>query len=62
METGATESSSAEDCSNCMKEDRETVSGKTRNVLFNVVAAIDNLWHLKDGLHSVALMKLPGDG
>ncbi|KAL5862273.1 hypothetical protein ACOSQ3_003554 [Xanthoceras sorbifolium] len=62
METGATERSSADDCPNRMEEDREIASVKTKNILRNIVAAIDNLWHLKDGLHAAALMKLPENG
>ncbi|KAK3195140.1 hypothetical protein Dsin_026450 [Dipteronia sinensis] len=62
METGATESSSADDCPNRMEDDRETASVKSKNILCNIVAAIDNLWQVKDGLHASALMKLPEDG
>ncbi|KAK2650704.1 hypothetical protein Ddye_018193 [Dipteronia dyeriana] len=62
METGATESSSANDCPNRMEDDRETAFVKSKNILCNIVAAIDNLWHLKDGLNAAALMKLPEDG
>ncbi|KAI9182601.1 hypothetical protein LWI28_027086 [Acer negundo] len=62
METGATERSSANDCPNRMEDDRETASVKSKNILCNIVATVDNLWHLKDGLIAAALMKLPEDG
>lgn len=62
IETGATESSSTNDCSNQMEEERETVSERTKNILLNIVAAVDNLWYLKDGLLTAVLKELPEDG
>ncbi|KAJ4727229.1 E3 ubiquitin protein ligase [Melia azedarach] len=62
METGATESSSTNNCPNQMEEDRESASEKTKNILRNVVTAVDNLWHLKNGLYAAALKELPHDG
>ena len=62
IETGATENSSTYDCTNCMKEDKETAFEKTRDILRNIVAAVDNMWHLKDGLPAAVLKELPEDG
>ncbi|KAB1225237.1 E3 ubiquitin-protein ligase BRE1-like 1 [Morella rubra] len=62
IETGATENSSTYDCANHMEVDRETASRKTKDILHNIVAAIDNLWHLKDGLPATMLKELPDDG
>ncbi|EOX96385.1 Histone ubiquitination proteins group [Theobroma cacao] len=63
METGATESSSSNNCPEQMEEDREQIaSEKTRNILHNIVIAINNLWHLKDGLYAAVLNEHPKDG
>ena len=63
METGATESSSSNNCPEQMKEDREqTASEKTRNILHNIVFAINDLWCLKDGLHAAVGKELPNYG
>ncbi|XP_007052228.2 PREDICTED: E3 ubiquitin-protein ligase BRE1-like 1 [Theobroma cacao] len=63
METGATESSSSNNCPEQMEEDREQIaSEKTRNILHNIVIAINNLWHLKDGLYAAVLKEHPKDG
>ena len=61
-ETGATESSSMNDCPNQMEEERESASERTKNILLNIVAATDSLWHLKDGLLTAVLKELPEDG
>ncbi|XP_021279614.1 E3 ubiquitin-protein ligase BRE1-like 1 isoform X2 [Herrania umbratica] len=63
METGATESSSSNNCPEQMEEDREQIpSEKTRNILHNIVIAINNLWCLKDGLYAAVLKEHPKDG
>ncbi|KAF5744281.1 Histone ubiquitination proteins group [Tripterygium wilfordii] len=61
-ETGATESSSANICPNRMEEDDGTTCEKIRNILGNIVTAIDNLWNWRNGLHSAVLKELPVDG
>ncbi|XVF73484.1 hypothetical protein PTKIN_Ptkin12aG0204800 [Pterospermum kingtungense] len=62
-ETGATESSSSNNCPEQMKEDREqSASEKTRNILFNIAFAINDLWCLKDGLYSAVRKELPNYG
>ncbi|KAK8615065.1 hypothetical protein V6N13_068851 [Hibiscus sabdariffa] len=62
METGATESSS-NDCPEQIKADREnTTSEKTRNILHNIIVAIDDLWCLKDGLYAAVHKELQNDG
>ncbi|KAK8635491.1 hypothetical protein V6N13_004225 [Hibiscus sabdariffa] len=62
METGATESSS-NNCPEQIKEDREnTTSEKTRNILHNIIVAIDDLWCLKDGLYAAVHKELQNDG
>ncbi|KAE8720887.1 E3 ubiquitin-protein ligase BRE1-like 1 [Hibiscus syriacus] len=63
METGATESSSSNNCPEQIKEDRKhTASGKTSNILHNIIVAIDDLWSLKDGLCAAVLKELQDDG
>ncbi|KAH9733327.1 E3 ubiquitin-protein ligase BRE1-like 1 [Citrus sinensis] len=62
METGATESSSADNCPNQMEEDRETGIPRTKNIVSNILAAVDNLWHLKDGLYAAVLKDLQDGG
>ncbi|KAJ0112961.1 hypothetical protein Patl1_00150 [Pistacia atlantica] len=61
-ETGATESSSSDNCPSQMEEDRETASEKTRNILCNILVAVNSLCHLKDGLYAAVLKEAPGDG
>lgn len=60
-ETGATESASMCNSFNQMEGDGETAYENTVNSLNNFVAAIDNLWCQKDGLHAAMLKKVPGD-
>ncbi|XP_022756960.1 E3 ubiquitin-protein ligase BRE1-like 1 isoform X1 [Durio zibethinus] len=63
METGATESSFSSNCPEQMKEDREqTASEKTRNILHNIVLAMNDLWCLKDGLYAAVEKELPNYG
>ncbi|XP_039035874.1 E3 ubiquitin-protein ligase BRE1-like 1 [Hibiscus syriacus] len=63
METGATESSSSNNFPEQIKEDREhTASEKTRNILHNIIVAIDDLWCLKDGLCAAVRKELQDDG
>ncbi|CAN1845195.1 E3 ubiquitin-protein ligase BRE1-like 1 [Linum perenne] len=62
METGATENSSAINVQEHMDESRETGSVKMKNILKNIVIAINDLWHVKDELHARVLKELPNDG
>ncbi|CAK7347813.1 unnamed protein product [Dovyalis caffra] len=62
METGATESSSANNCPDQMELDRETAFEKKKNILHNIVATVNGLWYLKDGLCAAVLKQLPEDG
>jgi len=62
METGATESSSSNNCPDQMEVDIETAFEKNKNVVHNIVDTINGLWHLKDGLHAAVLKQLPEDG
>ena len=63
METGATESSSSNNCPEQIKEDREhTASEKTRYILHNIIVAIDDVWCLKDGLYAAVRKELQNDG
>ncbi|XVE74077.1 hypothetical protein DITRI_Ditri11bG0170000 [Diplodiscus trichospermus] len=62
METGATESSSS-NCPEQIKEDREqNACEKTRNILHNIVVAINDLWCLKDGLYAAVRKELADYG
>ncbi|XP_050237140.1 E3 ubiquitin-protein ligase BRE1-like 1 isoform X2 [Mercurialis annua] len=62
VETGATENSSVNNCLNPMEEERENSSEKIKNILCNIVVAINDLWHLKDGLHAKVLKEISEDG
>ncbi|XP_062073247.1 E3 ubiquitin-protein ligase BRE1-like 1 isoform X1 [Humulus lupulus] len=57
-ETGATESSSSCDLPKQMEAVQQRASEQTKKILSNIVAAVDNLWYLKDGIHTVVLKKL----
>ncbi|XP_050385967.1 E3 ubiquitin-protein ligase BRE1-like 1 [Argentina anserina] len=61
-QAGATESSCTFNMCNKMEEDSGTASENTRNILGNVVAAIDNVWNVKDALRDALLKELPEDG
>lgn len=61
-ETGATQSSSTYEFLNQMEVDREIAREKARKIVHNLVAAIDNLWDLKDGVHIALVKKLSEDG
>lgn len=52
VETGATESCSTNNLNslNQMEEDRQPSREKTQNILCNIVAAISDMWSLKDRL------------
>lgn len=45
-----------------MEEDRGTTLENTQNILGNIVAAIDNVWNVKDALHNALLKELPENG
>ncbi|PQP97498.1 E3 ubiquitin-protein ligase BRE1-like 1 isoform X2 [Prunus yedoensis var. nudiflora] len=61
-QAGATESSCTYNISNQMEEGRGTTFEKTKNIIGNVIAAIDNQWHVKDALHDALLKELPEEG
>ncbi|KAI9381959.1 hypothetical protein POPTR_014G055800v4 [Populus trichocarpa] len=61
METGATESSSATNCPDQMEVDRETAFEKNKRIAHNLVATINGLWYLKDGLRAAVLKQLTED-
>ncbi|KAM1157176.1 hypothetical protein FF1_027812 [Malus domestica] len=58
----ATESSCSCKSFNQMEEDRGTTIEKTKNIVGNVIAAIDNQWRVKDALRDALLKVLPEDG
>ncbi|KAF8406282.1 hypothetical protein HHK36_008367 [Tetracentron sinense] len=63
VKTGsATESCSANDSPNYMEDNVQTSYTRTKNILRNIVAAINDLWYLKDGLSIALLETLPEDG
>ncbi|XP_048496318.1 E3 ubiquitin-protein ligase BRE1-like 1 isoform X2 [Beta vulgaris subsp. vulgaris] len=45
-----------------MIEDGDNACEKSRNILRNIVAAVDDLWSMKDGLYAAVLAALPEDG
>lgn len=61
-QAGATESSCTYNICNKMEEDRGTTIENSQNILGNIVAAIDNVWNVKDALHDALLKELPEDG
>ncbi|KAG6749309.1 hypothetical protein POTOM_046353 [Populus tomentosa] len=61
METGATESSSASNGPDQMEVDRETAFEKNISIVHNLVATINGLWYLKDGLRAAVLKQLTED-
>lgn len=62
METGSSETCVASDSLDQMIEDGDKACEKSRNILQNIVSAVDDLWHLKDGLYAAVLMAIPEDG
>ncbi|KAF9687687.1 hypothetical protein SADUNF_Sadunf02G0119000 [Salix dunnii] len=61
METGATESSSSNNCPDQIGLDTETAFEKNKNAVHNIVDTINGLWHLKNGLYAAVLKQLPED-
>ncbi|KAJ6404727.1 hypothetical protein OIU84_012821 [Salix udensis] len=61
IETGATESSSSNNCPDQIRLDTETAFEKNKNTVHNIVDTINGLWHLKDGLHAAVLKQFPED-
>ncbi|CAN6703925.1 unnamed protein product [Malus baccata var. baccata] len=57
-----TESSCTYKSSNQMEEDKGATCEKTKNIVCNVVAAIDNQWRVKDALYDALVKELPEDG
>lgn len=55
LETGATESSSSNICSNRMEENRVNTSSQLTQTLYNLVAATDDLRCLKNELYPTVL-------
>ncbi|XP_057980578.1 E3 ubiquitin-protein ligase BRE1-like 1 [Malania oleifera] len=62
IETGATDSCSTNCCPDQMEDDRKTPNGRTKNILCNLVGAINSLWYLKNRLHAAVMEVLPEDG
>ena len=58
----ATESSCTYKSSNQMEEDKGATCEKTKNIVCNVVAAIDNQWRVKDAVYDALVKELPEDG
>ncbi|GMH00632.1 hypothetical protein Nepgr_002471 [Nepenthes gracilis] len=61
-ETYATECCSTNNSPDPMVEDGNNICEKSRNILRNIVAAVDDLWLLKDGLYVALSMAVPEDG
>ncbi|KAK2991102.1 hypothetical protein RJ640_021566 [Escallonia rubra] len=62
LETGATESSCALDIPNQIPEDRQASSERSRNILRNIVSAIEGLWCLKGELYAALWKTVPEAG
>eukprot|EP00262_Sarcandra_glabra_P011428 TRINITY_DN2738_c0_g3_i1.p1 TRINITY_DN2738_c0_g3~~TRINITY_DN2738_c0_g3_i1.p1 ORF type:complete len:882 (+),score=196.77 TRINITY_DN2738_c0_g3_i1:207-2852(+) len=61
METGATECCSENGTSNQMEDDIQRTCATSKNILQNIVAAINDLWCVKDGLSTALLGALTED-
>ena len=61
-ETGATESCSAFNSLNQNEEDTQKAVERSKKILHNIVAAIDDLWYKTDGLQATVLKALQEDG
>lgn len=61
-ETGATENSSTNYRDEQMEVDTEAVGHKLHKITGNIVAAIDNVWHIKDQTSLLSSKALPEDG
>jgi E3 ubiquitin-protein ligase BRE1 len=62
LETGATESSSSNICSNQMEENGVNTSSQMTQTLYNLVAATEDLRCLKDELYPTVLRTNLGKG
>ncbi|KAL9259499.1 E3 ubiquitin-protein ligase BRE1-like 1-like protein [Drosera capensis] len=62
METGATECSSLNEAPQHMIENQDLCRKKCRSILDNIVASVDEIWCLKDGLYSSLSMAIPENG
>ncbi|GAB2224302.1 hypothetical protein Drorol1_Dr00005055 [Drosera rotundifolia] len=62
METGATECSSVNEAPQHMIEKQDLGRKKCSSILDNIVASVDEIWCLKDGLYSSLSMAIPENG
>ncbi|GAB4844304.1 ubiquitin-like modifier hub1 [Ancistrocladus abbreviatus] len=62
IETGATESCSENDSLDQMVENGDRMCEKSKAILQNIVAAVDDIWRLKDGLYVALAVAIPEDG
>ncbi|KAL9252735.1 E3 ubiquitin-protein ligase BRE1-like 1-like protein [Drosera capensis] len=62
IETGATECSSVNEAPRHMIENQDLCRKKCRSILDNIVASVDEIWCLKDGLYSSLSMAIPENG
>ncbi|KAF9615523.1 hypothetical protein IFM89_024150 [Coptis chinensis] len=60
LETGATESCSADNSCNQEEVDHEACSAKSTNILRNILTSINDIWNLEGGLSAAVLETLPG--
>ncbi|KDP28843.1 hypothetical protein JCGZ_14614 [Jatropha curcas] len=58
VENGATETCSVHNINDQMEEEKEKAFEKIKDISCNIVAAINGLWHIKDGLHAVVLKEM----
>ncbi|XP_042511746.1 E3 ubiquitin-protein ligase BRE1-like 1 [Macadamia integrifolia] len=55
LETGATDSCSANDSLNHFEDDKQISCMKTTNILRNIVVAVNDLWYFKNGISGALL-------
>lgn len=62
LKTGLPEPCLATNSLDQMIEDGDKACEKSRNIVRNIMTAVDDLWRMKDGLYAAVLAALPEDG
>lgn len=62
LQTDAKDSSSSVDTTAIVVEDKKIDDDKTMDLVSNAVAAVDDLWHIKDKLYTAVLKSLSDNG
>lgn len=62
LQTDEKDSSSSVDTTSIVVEDKKIDDDKTMDLVSNAVAAVDDLWYIKDKLYTAVLKSLSDDG